>query len=65
MEAAAKKVAKHFRLNQNLIKNAQKILGADTETETIETALSDVIYQEKMRKFIEDTGGKFKFQGLN
>jgi hypothetical protein len=65
MQTAAKKVAKHFRLNQNLIKDAQKILGANTETETIESALSDVIYQEKMRKFIEQTGGKFKFQGLN
>ncbi len=65
MQVEFKKVAKHFRLNQSLIKDAQKILGSKTETETIESALSDVVYQEKMRKFIEQTGGKFKFEGLN
>jgi len=65
MQVELKKVAKHFRLNQTLIKDAQKILRVKTETETIESALSDVIYQEKMRKFIEQTGGKFKFEGLN
>ena len=65
MQVEFKKVAKHFRLNQNLIKDAQKILGSKTETETIESALSDVVYQEKMRKFIEQTGGKFRFEGLN
>ena len=48
-----------------MIKSAQKILGSKTETETIEAALSEVIYQEKMRKFIEQTAGKFKFEGLN
>ena len=65
MRTAATKTAKHFRLDEALIKNAQKILGAKTETETIESALSDVIYKEKMRKFIEQTKGKFKFEGLN
>ena len=65
MHTAARKVPKHFRLDETLIKNAQKILGAKTETETIESALSDVIYQERMRKFIEQTKGKFKFEGLD
>ncbi|MBI3592227.1 MAG: type II toxin-antitoxin system VapB family antitoxin [Nitrospirae bacterium] len=65
MQIASKKVAKHFRLDQGLIKNAQKILGAKTETEAIESALADVIYQAKMRRFIEQTSGKFKFEGLN
>jgi hypothetical protein len=65
MRTATKKTAKHFRLDETLIRNAQKILGAKTETETIETALSDVIYQEKMRKFIDQTKGKFKFEGLH
>lgn len=64
MQNATKKVAKHFRLDENLIKDARKILKAKTETEAIETALSEVIYQEKMRKFIEQTGGKFNFEGL-
>jgi len=65
MQTVAKKIAKHFRLDETLIKNAQKILGAKTETETIESALFDVIYQEKIRKFIEQTKGNFKFEGLD
>jgi hypothetical protein len=64
MQTATKKIAKHFRLDGAMIKNAQKILGTKTETEAIETALSEVIYQEKMRKFIEQTAGKFRFEGL-
>ncbi len=65
MQTVTKKTAKHFRLDEGMIKSAQKILGSKTETETIETALAEVIYQEKMRKFIEQTSGKFKFEGLN
>jgi len=65
MQTVTKKTAKHFRLDATMIKSAQKILGANTETEAIETALTEVIYQEKMRKFIEQTAGKFKFEGLN
>jgi hypothetical protein len=48
-----------------MIKSAQKILGAKTATEAIESALAEVVYQEKMRKFIEHTAGKFKFEGLH
>lgn len=65
MQNVIKKVAKHFRLDENLIKDAQKILKTKTETEAVETALSEVIYQEKIRKFIERTSGKFNFEGLN
>jgi len=65
MQTATKKTAKHFRLDETMIKSAQKILGTKTATEAIESALAEVIYQEKMRKFIEQTAGKFKFEGLN
>jgi len=65
MQTVTKKTAKHFRLDETMIKSVQKILGTKTETEAIETALAEVIYQEKMRKFIEQTAGKFKFEGLN
>jgi hypothetical protein len=65
MRTATKKTAKHFRLDESLIRKAQKILGSKTETEAIETALAEVIYQEKMRKFIEETAGKFKFEDLS
>lgn len=64
MQTAVRKTAKHFRLDETMIKNAQKILGSKTETETIETALSEIVYQEKVRKFIEQTSGKFRFEGL-
>jgi len=64
MQAVMRKTAKHFRLDEGMIKSAQKILGSKTETEAIEMALSEVIYQEKMRKFIEQTSGKFKFANL-
>jgi hypothetical protein len=65
MQTAIKKTAKHFRLDHTLLKTAQTILGAKTETETIESALNEIVYQEKIRKFIEETGGKLKFEGLN
>ena len=65
MQTITKKTAKHFRLNETMIKSAQKILGSKTETDAIETALAEIIYQEKIRKFIEQTAGKFKFEGLN
>jgi len=65
MLTTTKKTAKHFRLDESIIKNAQKILGSKTATEAIETALAEVIYQEKMRKFIEQSAGKFMFEGLN
>jgi hypothetical protein len=65
MQTATKKTAKHFRPDQTMIKSAQKILGAKTETEAIESALAEVIYREKMRKFIEQTAGKYKFEGVN
>jgi hypothetical protein len=40
--ASARK-SKHFVLNQAKLKKAQKVLGAKTETETIERALEQVI----------------------
>lgn len=65
MRTTTKKTAKHFRLDATIIKSAQKILGTKTETEAIESALAEVIYQEKMRRFVEQTAGKFKFEGLH
>jgi uncharacterized membrane-anchored protein YjiN (DUF445 family) len=65
MKTATKKTVKHLKLDETMVKRAQKILGAKTATEAIETALGEVVYQEKMRKFIEQTAGKFKFKGLN
>lgn len=50
-EAATTRRNKHFMLDQARLKRAQKILGAATETETIETALERVITDaERNRK---------------
>ena len=38
---------KHFVLDQQKIKRAQKVLGARTETEAIEQALDEVIEQRR------------------
>jgi hypothetical protein len=65
MQTTVKKTPKHFRLDESMIRSAQRILGSKTETETIEIALSEVIYQEKMRKFIEQTAGRYKFEGIS
>ena len=38
---------KHFILNHDKIKQAQKLLGAQTETETIERALEELISERE------------------
>ena len=38
---------KHFALDQSKIKRAQRLLGAKTETETIERALDEVITERE------------------
>ncbi len=41
---------KHFLLNQSRLKKAQGILGARTETETIEMALEKVITEAEINE---------------
>ncbi len=41
---------KHLKLNQKKIDRAREILGAKTETETIETALDMIIQKSKSEK---------------
>jgi hypothetical protein len=45
--ASSKSRHKHFVLNEALIRRAQKLLGARTETETIERALEEVIIERE------------------
>jgi hypothetical protein len=60
---------KHFLLNQTRLKKAQDILGARTETETIELALEKIITEAEISerawlaqdKFIK-AASKDKFQ---
>jgi hypothetical protein len=41
---------KHFILNQAKLKEAQKVLGTKTETETIETAIEMVLSESEKNK---------------
>ncbi len=41
---------KHFLLNQSRLKKAQSVLGARTETETIELALERVITEAELNE---------------
>lgn len=44
---AAKRKNKHFVLDQGKLERAQKVLGARTETETIDRALDQVISEDE------------------
>lgn len=50
MQATNGKKNKHFILNQKKLERAKKILGAATETETIEIALERVITDAETNK---------------
>ena len=50
---------KHFLLNQNRLKEAQKVLGAKTETETIELALERIISEAERNTRARQAQDKF------
>jgi hypothetical protein len=43
-----KKIARTFRLTEGKVEAAQRILGAPTATETIETALDLVVFRQEV-----------------
>ena len=47
-----------FRLDERLVRAAQKVLGAKSRTQTIEMSLEAVIETEKHRKLIKRFSGK-------
>jgi hypothetical protein len=49
---------KNYRLHQSKIDRAKKILGAATETETIEQALDLVVFGEKLLSGVDGMRGK-------
>lgn len=57
--AAEKRKNKHFLLNQNRLKEAQKVLGAKTETETIELALERIISEAERDVRAQQAQDKF------
>ena len=54
---------KHFRLNPAKIKRAQRILNADTESETIERALDVVITEDERDRVAREATERFLRSG--
>lgn len=50
---------KHLRLNQRKIELARKVLGARTDTETIEQALDFVLEEYERNKVVQTAHGRF------
>ncbi len=57
-------VHKHFRLDAGKIKRAQKLLGARTETETIERALEEVISERERNRRAWEANERFLRSGV-
>lgn len=55
--AKAHKVARTFRLTPGKVEAAQKILGAPTATDTIETALDMVVFRQELVQGVEAAFG--------
>jgi hypothetical protein len=49
---------KNFRLHQSKIDEAKRLLGASTETETIEQALDLVVFGERLLAGVDRMRGK-------
>ena len=55
---------KHYRLDSNKISRAQKLLRADTETETIERALDFVLSEHQRNQMVWDANQRFLDSGI-
>ena len=55
---------KHYRLDERKIKRAQEILGAKTETETIERALDQVIGERERDLLLVKAHKRFFSSGI-
>jgi hypothetical protein len=65
MGAAKSRVRhKHYRLDSNKISRAQKLLRADTETETIERALDLVLSEHQRNQLVWDANQRFLESGI-
>jgi Arc/MetJ family transcription regulator len=54
------KVLTSIRLDDSLVRRAQKVLGAKSRTQTVEMALEAVVESERHRKLIRRYSGKAK-----
>ena len=55
---------KHFRLDSKKISRAQKVLRAETETETIERALDLVLSEHRRNQLAWDATERFLRSGI-
>ena len=62
--ARAAVVHKHFRLDGAKLKRAQKLLGASTETETVERALDLAIAEEEREQIVRQAHEEFFQSGI-
>jgi len=66
MPTARKNTArKHFRLDSEKIRRAQKVLQARTETETIERALDTVIAEDERNRLAVAANERFLRSGIS
>lgn len=65
MGTARNRIAhKHFRLDAAKIRRAQKVLRADTETETIHRALDQVIAEHERNRLTRQANERFVKSGI-
>jgi predicted transcriptional regulator YheO len=55
---------KHFRLDVDKIKRAQRFLKAGTQTETLERALDSVIAEHKRNRLTHEANERFMKSGI-
>jgi hypothetical protein len=64
MATARNRTHKHFQLNSAKIKRAQKVLRAETETETIERALDLAIAEHEKNRLVLQATERFVGSGI-
>jgi len=64
MATSSKRSHKHFQLDSIKIKRAQRVLGADTETEAIERALDLVIAEHQKNRLTRAANDRFLKSGV-
>jgi ribonuclease HII len=65
MTTARAKSHKHFQLDAAKLRLAQRMLRADTETETIERALDSVIAEHERNRLTTEANNRFVTSGID
>jgi hypothetical protein len=65
MTAARARSHKHFQLDAAKLRRAQRILHADTETETIERAFDIVIAEHERNRLTIEANNRFVTSGID